>query len=209
MTELRAGNLRMQYDRGFLRYIKLGDYEVLRMIYFALRDHNWDTMGGYLEDEIIRTTEKSFEVSYRWISAEERFPFVWIVKIEGKENSEVIFSIKGETLKDVRKNRAGFCILHSIKENAGSPCYITNPLGDRQPGLFPKYISPHQPFFDIVEMEWPLNKKGKATLYFKGDLFETEDQRNWSDDSYKTYCTPLRIPFPALLKKRRRGVSGD
>ena len=23
-----------------------------------------------------------------------------------------------------------------------------------------------------------------------------EDQRNWTDDSYKTYCTPLRLPFP-------------
>ena len=50
----------MQYDQGFLRYIKLGDYEVLRMIYFALRDHNWDTMSGYLEDEMIHANRKIF-----------------------------------------------------------------------------------------------------------------------------------------------------
>jgi hypothetical protein len=29
-----------------------------------------------------------------------------------------------------------------------------------------------------------------------GDTFETEDQRNWSDGSFKTYCTPLALPFP-------------
>jgi hypothetical protein len=28
-----------------------------------------------------------------------------------------------------------------------------------------------------------------------------EDQRNWTDDSYKTYCTPLALPFPAKLHK--------
>jgi hypothetical protein len=32
-------------------------------------------------------------------------------------------------------------------------------------------------------------------------MFETEDQRNWTDASFKTFCTPLSKPFPALLKK--------
>ncbi|MBI1878614.1 MAG: hypothetical protein HYR94_10375, partial [Chloroflexi bacterium] len=27
-----------------------------------------------------------------------------------------------------------------------------------------------------------------------------EDQRNWIDASYKTYCTPLRLPFPVELR---------
>ena len=30
----------------------------------------------------------------------------------------------------------------------------------------------------------------------QGDVFETEDQRNWTDASFKTYCPPLRLPFP-------------
>jgi hypothetical protein len=28
-----------------------------------------------------------------------------------------------------------------------------------------------------------------------------EYQRNWTDASYKTYCTPLDLPFPSLIKK--------
>ena len=31
---------------------------------------------------------------------------------------------------------------------------------------------------------------------FSGDIFEMEDQRNWTDASYKTYSTPLALPFP-------------
>jgi hypothetical protein len=39
----------------------------------------------------------------------------------------------------------------------------------------------------------------QVQLAFYGDIFETEDQRNWSDSSYKTYSTPLHLPFPALV----------
>jgi D-apionolactonase len=35
-----------------------------------------------------------------------------------------------------------------------------------------------------------------AEILFEGDVFETEDQRNWTDASYKTYSTPLELPFP-------------
>lgn len=35
----------------------------------------------------------------------------------------------------------------------------------------------------------------------EGEAFEMEDQRNWTDASFKTFCTPLAIPFPALMKK--------
>ena len=34
----------------------------------------------------------------------------------------------------------------------------------------------------------------------EGDVFEMEDQRNWSDGSYKTYCRPLDLPYPYPLK---------
>jgi D-apionolactonase len=199
--ELRAGNLRMIYDRGFLRYISLGNYEVLRMIYFALRDHHWDTMDGAPRDEVISVADRSFNIEYQWVSESESFPFIWDVIIEGKENSEIIFTINGKALKDVWKNRTGFCVLHPIPENAGRPCTVFDPEGNKVEGIFPFYISPHQPFLEIAQMQWPLSQYGRATLDFSGDIFEMEDQRNWCDDSYKTYCTPQRIPFPALLKK--------
>jgi hypothetical protein len=43
-----------------------------------------------------------------------------------------------------------------------------------------------------------------ADLLVDGDIFETEDQRNWADSSYKTYSTPLAIPFPVHVNKGQR-----
>jgi hypothetical protein len=39
----------------------------------------------------------------------------------------------------------------------------------------------------------------EVALWFEGAIFETEDQRNWTDSSYKTYSTPLRLPFPVTV----------
>src|SRR5262249_27971039 len=37
-------------------------------------------------------------------------------------------------------------------------------------------------------------------LEFAGDEFEMEDQRNWSDASFKTYCTPQSRPKPVTVQ---------
>jgi hypothetical protein len=39
-----------------------------------------------------------------------------------------------------------------------------------------------------------------SVLRFSGDVFEMEDQRNWSDASFKTYSTPLSMPFPIEIQ---------
>ena len=43
-----------------------------------------------------------------------------------------------------------------------------------------------------------------VTVNLDGDMFEMEDQRNWADASYKTYCRPLSQPFPYTLKKGQK-----
>ena len=37
----------------------------------------------------------------------------------------------------------------------------------------------------------------------EGDTFEMEDQRNWSDASYKTYVRPLALPWPYQMPAKR------
>ena len=39
-----------------------------------------------------------------------------------------------------------------------------------------------------------------SSIGFVGEVFEIEDQRNWTDASYKTYCRPLARPFPYRIE---------
>ena len=51
---------------------------------------------------------------------------------------------------------------------------------------------------------------GEIVIRFEGDLWEMEDQRNWTDASYKTYSTPLRPPYPVEIREGDRVLAeGD
>ncbi len=57
---LQSGSLSCIYEHGCLRYIKLGEIELIRMIYTAVRDENW-----YTADYEI--TEEKIEEKRQWI----------------------------------------------------------------------------------------------------------------------------------------------
>ena len=40
----------------------------------------------------------------------------------------------------------------------------------------------------------------EVDIAFEGEVFEMEDQRNWTDASFKTYCRPLALPRPYTLE---------
>jgi D-apionolactonase len=70
-------------------------------------------------------------------------------------------------------------------------------------GAFPDLISPHQPFIDMQSIAHATGD-GEIVIRFEGDLWEMEDQRNWTDASYKTYSTPLRLPYPVEIHEGDR-----
>ncbi|MEI9917321.1 MAG: hypothetical protein WDO14_00795 [Bacteroidota bacterium] len=195
------GKLSLLYENGFVRYIRSGENEIVRNIYFALRDNNWTTAPFVRSDERISVTPKYFEITYTATNVVEGTEvFRWRVKITGNDSGEVDFAVDGECLAPYNRNRAGICVLHPVRDTRDKPLHITRPDGSRYETKFPSAISPYQPFFEIRKMTWPVVGDAWAELQFEGDIFETEDQRNWADFSFKTYSTPLAVPYPVMLK---------
>ena len=71
--------------------------------------------------------------------------------------------------------------------------------GSRERTLLPDLIDPWQPFKSIRAITHGVRPGLRATCRLEGDTFEMEDQRNWSDASYKTYVRPLALPWPYIL----------
>ena len=199
---LTAGDLCLEFENGFLRYIKLGQKEIVRMIYFALRDENWGTIPHRIENLQVKEKENSFKIQYEAKSQHPIIDFEWQCSITG-ENNTIQFEIDGQSHSKFLRNRIGFCVLHPIKECKGKPVVITHADKSKTTHRFPEYISPDQPFKNITSMEWSIDE-ARANIDFEGDLFECEDQRNWLDASYKTYCTPLDLPFPVQVENGER-----
>ena len=209
--ELRAGPLTAIYEAGDLRYVKVGGVEVCRRWYAAVRDHNWGTVPGVISDEVIEPLADGFRVTYTSTHRQGDIHFVWRATIaatftpakEGVTSFPtacVNFEFDGEAKSTFLRNRIGQCVLHPIRETAGKPVTVhPNPDPGGPPYLFthfPKDISPTNPFAAFHQLDIALTSETSVSWWFFGDLFETEDQRNWIDASFKTFCTPLREPFP-------------
>ena len=199
VRELKAGNLTCLYENGNLRRIKKDQTEILRMIYVAVRDEHWDTAHYTIENENIEQTEKSFRITYTAVYYYLSVVYKADVLIEGKDDHSIAFTMNGEALSAFKRNRIGLCVLHPIKECKGIAVTIKNAAGEIDQHLFSNTISPHPLFTGIRQMNWMTRDSIVATLLFEGDIFETEDQRNWMDESYKTYSTPLTVPMPVLI----------
>ncbi|MFW6189050.1 MAG: hypothetical protein ACOC7T_01335 [Planctomycetota bacterium] len=197
---LRAGPLTMLYRRADLRYVCLGDREVLRRIYVAVRDEHWGTVPFSIRNESIEADGRSFRVGFDARHARGDVDFAWHGTIRGEPDGSVEFRMDGEARSDFASTRIGFCVLHPVRECAGESCTVEHTDGTLEEGAFPYWIAPHQPFLDIRAVRHQVGDAGadgvEAEVRLEGDVFEMEDQRNWTDESYKTYSRPLRLPYP-------------
>jgi hypothetical protein len=201
---LRAGPLSLVYEEGDLRYIKLGDREILRRLYAAVRDRNWGTVPPVRSNIHMEVAHDWFRILYDAENCQGEIDFFWKGTLTGDAQGTITFSMEGEARSTFMRNRIGFCVLHPIRECPGKPCRVEKADGTVEEGTFPKYISPHQPFKDMRAISHEVVPGVWAEVRFTGDIFEMEDQRNWTDASYKTYCTPLTLPFPVQVKQGTR-----
>ena len=61
---LRAGPLAALWEGGDLRELRLGGVEILRRIYIAVRDENWDTIPASLTNVTMDLQADRFLISY-------------------------------------------------------------------------------------------------------------------------------------------------
>jgi hypothetical protein len=189
----------MTFAAGGLRDIKVGGFEVVPHIYAAIRDENWDTVPGQLREVVSDVRADSFEVSFVSEHRQGEIDFSWRGRVVGSAAGTLEFSFSGTAMSTFRRNRIGFCVLHPASL-AGVPYTAEHVDGTVSAGAFPTDIAPHQPVHKLRTLRHAAGLGAEVELRFGGDTFEMEDQRNWTDASYKTYCTPLAEPYPVTVR---------
>ncbi len=190
----------MYEDDGALRYINVDNEELIRGIYVAVRDKDWGTViPEFLEYEC-HSDGQPFFLRYRAEHRSLEVDFESEVVFEGDRTGRIRATMRGVANQDMYANRIGFCVLYPANLH-GQPITVKTPRGTLA-GTFPDRIAPHQPFTNIEAIYHQLRKPDmKVEVVFSGDVFEMEDQRNWTDASYKVYSTPLACPRPVLISR--------
>src|SRR3954447_15237880 len=167
---------------------------LLRAIRPVIRDRDWNTVpvrvggiehspDGLTARLAFRDDEVSFDGRLRVLVDPDRLTVI----------------LEATSTQQSWTNRTGLVVLHR-PDDAGSTVSVRHTDGTLETGTWPVHISPHQPFHDVAGFRW-IRDGVQAELSLDGEVFETEDQRNWTDASFKTYGTPLSRPFPVLHRR--------
>jgi hypothetical protein len=178
----------------------MGDHEVLRAIYGTLRDESWNTLVPRITNLEMDCQPHEFRIRFEAQAKKGAIDFSWSNSISGSATGQILYEFKGTANSDFLKNRIGLGVLHPISECAGKPCVIERVDGTTEEGLFPRHISPDPPFRHIRAITHEAAPGVNAEVRLEGDAFEMEDQRNWTDASFKTYAPPLDQPYPVGVK---------
>lgn len=201
---LEAGRLAVELENGKLRYVRIDGKEAIRAIGFVVRGPGWETFQPAIAGLDIRETASGFTVRYDGVVDAFCGRLRLRAEIEGEARGRLHFDVACEALGDFNTNRTGFVVLHPIEGVAGAPCHVEKVDGTIEETRFPDLIMPLQPFFDMRAISHEVSPGVTVTCRMEGeDPWECEDQRNWSDASYKTYYRPLRLPFPYVIPKGR------
>lgn len=216
MRKLVAGPLSLEYSEGSLWNISIGSEEIIRRIYLVFQDINWTARPFAIKDEIWEVGDRSFTAKIKAQGSHDAKDLSVELDITGSENGEITYGFNASTAVSFLRNRLGLCLLHPVAGLAGRDCELTKADGALEKSKFPEEIAPNQPFLNLSGISHQLQSGQIASVKFEGEIFETEDHRNWSDASYKTYCTPISLPFPAqvspgeeLSQKITISISGE
>ena len=216
MRKLVAGPLTLEYSEGSLWNISNGSEEIIRRIYLVFQDINWTSRPFVIKDEIWQIADRSFSAKIKAQGSHDAKDLSVELEITGSESGEITYRFSASTAVSFMRNRLGLCLLHPIAGLAGRECELTKADGAVEISRFPDAISPNQPFLNLSGISHKLQSGQVVSVNFKGEIFESEDHRNWSDASYKTYCTPISLPFPAqvtpgetLSQKITISISGE
>jgi hypothetical protein len=196
---LRAGELTAEFEAGNLRYIRFGGIEMIRAISFIVRDKNWGTYDSIISDLKISKEGEAFRVAYQATAKDASQEFRYAAEIVGSPNGSLRFQVRGQAVTDFITNRTGFVVLHPIAELAGREALLVDVDGNSVETRFPDLIDPVQPMMNLRAIRHAFAPRATVECRMEGDTYEMEDQRNWTDASYKTYVRPLARPWPYAL----------
>ncbi|HET9243495.1 MAG TPA: hypothetical protein VFN99_08625, partial [Gaiella sp.] len=106
---LRAGPVSLLLDGVDLRYLRSGSTELVRRVYVAVRDVDWDTVPGVVSGLEVEKEDDAFRVTFDVVHDRREVDFRWRGTITGEPSGRVEYVLDGVAGKGFPFNRIGIC----------------------------------------------------------------------------------------------------
>jgi D-apionolactonase len=200
---LHAGPVRVVFADGDLRQVRRDGTEIVRRVYVAIRDLDWNTLPGEISDLQIADDGGKFRIRFTRRHRSGGLDYQWQAEIDGEADGTIRYRMHGAARSAFPYAKIGICVHHPTDGFAGQPYHGTAPGGPVD-GRLPDAIGPQihlddgtdLPLFEPVSDLAVTHESGGVVRFeFSGDLWEMEDQRNWTDASYKSASTPASLGY--------------
>lgn len=202
--------------------------EILRRVGVRVRAPNWGTVPPSIKEAKVQHHENGVDARFQATHTADAISFSWAGTISVSDTA-LTYKMDAVAERAFPYARIGIVILHPPAVTAGRTFHARRGR-ICTPGVLPALVGPQlvldgevQPLFPAFEeLEIELARGLKLLIQLDGEVFEMEDQRNWTDASFKTYSTPVGLPVPhhaeagarfhqsahfQILDSRRRGAA--
>ena len=179
---LRAGPFEAIFEpaRAYLRRVRINGVELVRNVYLHARGADWETVLPTVSNIESKIWADHFELTWHAVHRHSGIDFEWMGTLTGSP-SGIYYRCDGLAVHEFKTNRTGLCVLIP-REFRGQTADVEHPDGSHSSVVLPTTIAPVEPLREMQTVA-----VGPIKLTFEGDKFEAEDQRNWTDASFKAY----------------------
>ncbi len=197
-TNLTAGPIRLKFRDGELRYLFVGDREIVRRIYFAVRDKRFDTVMPAFSQIEVHADGDGFVIRLAAVCRSATADYRWTGEISGTPEGRITFRVEGQANRPFPSPRIGLNVLLGSDALAGQAFETTDLEGQNATGLFPKEVVPGLlTAVNLTSLRYGSAGKLQVEFGVAGGAFGVEDQRNFCDTSYKAFHSlgyPAHVP---------------
>ncbi len=201
---LAAGDAAATVDGAGVRGVTVGGHPLLRRVALVVRDAAWGTVR--LAIDAADADAGGSGVVARGTAERGDVHLAWELRCRLEAGGRLLAHAELRARDASTVNRAGLVVLLDPAVARGAEARFDGPDGPGSATL-PDLVGPQverdgrpSPLVGpFARLHLGLRAGGAVDLAATGDLFELEDERNWTDGSFKVYSTPLRLGVPHEL----------
>lgn len=189
--------------------VRAGGAPLVSRIGVRVRDLAWGTVDTACSEMDTRETDGGFEASATCRSSDGQIDFDWTATISGDRDGVLSYELRGAARREFEFARVGLCVLLPAGVYAGRQFRAAGGVArtGTTRGRLPELVAPPVRRRDVELPLFPGFRKldvqlADVTIWirFEGDILELEDQRNWTDGTFKIYSSSVSDPLPRRMR---------
>ena len=195
-TRVEHGDFTFDLARAAIRNVRYKNVQMIDLLYTAIRPWDWSTLEPDEHSEDVKVTGEICVITIKDLFAGALDARTEIT-ISTDNKFTVAYELRG--LAEYSVNRWGICFCLNSADWMGS---TVQPEGNQY--QLPAAISPQRVVGGVTQGLFPASNQMHFVapdnrlikVNSTGKVLEAEDQRNWTDNTYKIYSGSLSEPRP-------------